>query len=53
MRHFSGEPEALTNTGKKTTYITGHQATTEYNKTNTTESVGGKEIQYKLKHTYT
>ena len=45
MRPFSSEPETLTNTGKKTTYITGHQATTDYIKTNTTQRVGGKEIQ--------
>ena len=47
MRPFLGaEPEVLTNTGKKQTYITGHPDTIEYNETNTTES-GWKLTQYK------
>ena len=46
MSPISGELEALTNTGKKQTYITGHQDTTKYNETNTTGS-GWKLIKYK------
>ena len=44
MRLISVGPEALTNTGQKQSYITGHQGSAEYNETSITDS-GWKLIQ--------